>query len=608
MDLYQRRSDDRGMKTFPVLAILFISCYFLFFSGGSLGTYFTFDDGMNLVALHRHWEVPLYTSVLDVLKVFTPAYRPLGALFYRPLYNLFGFNPLPFRIVAYLLMILNILLAFRFARALEATGEACALSTLLFCYNGSMQDLYYNTGTIYDLMCFPLYIGAVLLYVRRRSRSLPLDFPTMSIVMILFLAALDAKEMAVTLPLALLIYEVLYRYRDHASRQTLRRSGGFLLLMFAAAAAFLKIKVADLSGNALYHPHLSPGFILTGMGHYFEQLLYLRPGSFGPAKVVIALGALLAVAAALRSRAAAFGTLFFAVGLLPLAVIGPRTGYAAYVAYPGFTLALAVILTSARSALMRVIRKPDFELAGMVALFLLVAAISIESFAHTRKILISNALWDEQRRIDLFTGLKREISEFPPNARILLVDDVWGPDWGPMFLTRLLYHNPGLWLDRVRNPADIVDRDSYDLLISYQQPLQNQRSPRIFGVRETWETHWFPYRKGEFTVTAPNENRAIRNIAFSPSSIEAGQAVTVAVPGLSNGKIDAIYRIVSGVKSITYSVDSWCALDSTGTGTIVAPSHVGKIARFAIDWVRPSKGRWIFAHGELALTQASHPR
>ena len=611
------------MKTRPVLAILFIACYFLLFSVDSLSTWFTFDDGMNLIALHRHWAVPFRSNVLDVLQVFSTAYRPLGALFYGPFYDLFGFHPLPFRIAAYLLLILNIVLAYRFAKALGASREACALSTLLFSYNGSMQDLYYNTGTIYDLLCFPLYIGAVLVYVRRRSKSLPLDFRTMAMVTVLFLAALDAKEMAVTLPAALLLYEVIYRARD---RQL--RTGGFLLLMLAASGVFMRIKVAELSGNALYHPHLSVPFILTGMGHYFEQLLYLRPESFGPVKVTLALTLLLALAAAFRSRAAAYGTLFFAAGLLPLSVIGPRTGYAAYVAYPGLTLAFGAILAAARSALTRVLARREKEAAaaqpgrpqktmvyptegrqdatrwdtlGADALFLLVAAISIVSFAHTRKILISNALWDEQRRIDLFTNFEQQIPEFPPNARILLQDDAWGPDWGPMFLARMLYHDPSLWMDRVKTPAEIVDRDSYDLLIAYKQPLMNYRSPRTLGIRRTWDTRWFPYRKSEFAVTAPNENRAIRTVEFTPSTTEAGRTVTVTVPGLANAKLDVIYRILTDGKATIHSAEGWCVLDSQGLCSVIAPSS-GKRTTLAVDWIRPSKGRWIFTHGALQIT------
>src|ERR1017187_7954770 len=72
----------RRSRSLSVLAALFISAYFFLFTYDSLNAYFTFDDGMNLVALHHHWEVPLRANIVDALKVFTPAYRPLGALVY----------------------------------------------------------------------------------------------------------------------------------------------------------------------------------------------------------------------------------------------------------------------------------------------------------------------------------------------------------------------------------------------------------------------------------------------------------------------------------------------------------------------------------------------
>jgi hypothetical protein len=429
-----------------------------------------------------------------------------------------------------------------------------------------------------------------------------LNIATMLIVMLLFLAALDAKEMAVTLPAVLLLYEVLYRYWDFRSPAAILRTGGFLAVMFVATAAYLKIKVADLSNNALYHPHLSIQFILTGIGHYFEQLFYLEPESFGPVKVAIAIVLLLAAAAVCRSRAIAYGTLFFVVGLLPLSVIYHRGGYAAYVAYPGLTLALAAILASARSSLLRITGKENLHVATTVALFLCVAVTSVTCFAHTRKILMKNALWDEQRRIDLLTGLKRQIPEFPPKARILILDDPWGPDWGQMFLIQLMYHDPTVWVERVKNGVETGNRDSYDLLLTYQQPFLGEKLSRLFGVRKIWEFHWTPLSEGQFTLTAPSESRTPRNIDFSPSAARAGRPVKLTVPGLANVKIDVIYRLLSNGNSWTQSVENWCSLDSQGACTVTAP-HAGPVATFTIDWVRPSKGRWIFTNGILALVE-----
>jgi hypothetical protein len=596
---------EKRSRALSVLTVVFLALYFLVFSADALRTYFTFDDGMNLIALHRHWAIPIRANLLDVLKVFTPAYRPLGALFYRPLYELFGFNPVPFRVVCHLLMAVNIVLAYRFARVLEATPEAAVLSTLLFAYNGSMGDLYYNTGTIYDLLCFPLYIGAILVYTRDRSRNRHLGWTAMLVVMALFLAALDAKEMAVTLPAALLLYELLYHCREFTHLKHLLRTGGFLVLMFAASAFFLKTKLAVMAAHELYRPRVDVSYIVSGIGHYFEQLWYLKPDSFGAMPAAISIALFVAAGVLLRNRTAVYGILFFTIGLLPVAVIVRRSGYAAYVVYPGLTLALGAILASVRSAVVRVTGKTNLELASRIALFFCVAVVSVKGFAHSRKIAMGNALWDEQRRIDLLTGMKEQIPEFPPGARVLILDDPWEPGWGPMFLARMRYGDPALWMDRVRNLIDTAPKDSYDLLISYKQPLLVPRSPRMLGVRKAWELRWFPYRKGEFVLTGPSADRAIRNINFSASAAAPGERVTVNVPGLGNSRIGAIYRIVSGAGTVTHSVENWCALDSKGSCTISAP-NVQHPAKLAVDWVRPSKGRWIFTHGELKIDPQSH--
>ena len=64
-----------------ILATLFISCYFILFSYDSLNTYFCFDDGMALIALHHLWEVPLRANILEVLSVFTPAQKSVSQSF-----------------------------------------------------------------------------------------------------------------------------------------------------------------------------------------------------------------------------------------------------------------------------------------------------------------------------------------------------------------------------------------------------------------------------------------------------------------------------------------------------------------------------------------------
>ena len=592
-------SSDRSLS---ILAALFILGYFLLFSYNGLSAFFTFDDGMNFIAMHHQWEVPLWRNVLDVLKVFTTENRPLGALFYRPMYSLFGFNPLPYRIVVYLFMTLNIGLVYLLARALEANRESAALCTLLFCYNASLVDLYYSTGTIYDVWCFSLYIGALLVYVRERSLPRQPRGRSMLIVMALYLAALDAKEMAVTLPFSLALYELLYRYRDFKNRPTLTRVAGFLAAIGIVTAIYLKVKVTDMANNQFYHPHLSLSFVLSGMAHYLAQLCYRPPDAFGATQVILTSVVLLGAGAVLRSRPVIYGTLFFIAGMIPVAVIPPRGSYAAYIAFPGLTLALGTVLACSRAALVRIGKKENLQQASAIALFLLVAVISAKVFLKYREDAMGNILWGQERVSGLLDAFKRTIPEFPPNGRILILDDPWGPDWGPMFLTRLMYDDPDVWVDRLRNPEKPGPRDSYDLLVTYQQPYIDMGPAKIFGLRMKWEIRATTSIPAELIVSAPSESRAPRNIDFAPVATRTGRPVTVTVPGISNVKIDAIYRILSNGKSTLHVVEGWCTLDDKGTCTVTTP-QAGQVGMLVVDWIRRPNERWIFTNGVLTVVE-----
>jgi hypothetical protein len=590
---------DRALS---LLAAFFILGYFFLFSHDSLHTYFTFDDGMAILPFHHQFEKPIWTNLVEVLKVFTTANRPLGAFFYRPLYRIFGFNPLPFRIVIEILLALNIGLAYWWARTIGASKEAASISTLLFCYNASMVDLYYNCATIYDVLCFGLYIGAMIVYIRGRRTGNPLSARRILWVILLYLLALDSKEMAVTLPGTLLLYEILFRYRDLRRRPVVARSGCLIAALFAASAIFLKVKVAHLSHVNEYAPHVSLKFVLLGYAHYFEQLLYREDGSMSAVTACAILAGLIAAGMLVRSRTAIFGTLFFIAALIPVAIIPPRSGYAAYVAYPGLTLAIGAILASARSQLVRLAGREKWQTATAILLFLCAGAVQARVQTDKRWRGMGTIVWDQAHRIAFMEGFARAVPEFPPDARVLITQDCWGPDWGPMFLSRLLFHNPTLWVDRVKNMDHPPDLASYDILVAFQDNGVDLRPAKLFGISLPWEIRAVDTGGSQFIVSPPNPNRAVPSIVFSPPAVRTGRAVTVTAPGLKNVAIDVMYRILSEGRSQTRVVGGWCTLDANGSCTIAAP-YIGQSGLLAVDWIRPKHGRWIYTSGVLTVVE-----
>jgi hypothetical protein len=596
------QSEQSGSRSFFLLASLFILAYFALFSYDSLNTYLSFVDGMNLTTMHHVWEVPFRRNLIEILKVFTKENRPLGALFYRPMYAAFGFNSFAFRVAVYILLIVNIIIAHRFARRFGATKGAAALSTLLFCYNASLSDLYYNTGTVYDLLCFPLFFLALLFYVRDRSKG-RLSNGTMIAVMLLFLASLDAKENAVMLSADLLFFELLYRREDWKSRATLQRVVAFLAAIGIVCAIYLKVKVTDMATNDLYHPHTDPAFVLKGMGHYFEQYFYLKPDSLGVGAAAAVILVLLGASVALRNRAAIFGILFYLAGVFPVAIIPPRGGYAAYLAFPGLTLVIGAILDQLRTTIIRVTRQQRWERPSMVVLFLGVAAFSVSRYQHDRKVGMQNVLWSQQRVIGFVEAFKRQIPEFPPEARILVLDDPWGPDWGPMFLIRLRYNAGDIWVDRSHNPEKTGGRDSYDLLVTYKDPNIEFYDDKILGFKLKWEARARSSVDAYLLFSAPTEARAPRNLDFSPVAVRTGMPLKITIPGVASTRIDAVYRVISRDKTITKVAKEFCDVDDKGTCTVMAP-RVTNMGALAIDWIRRGPNeRWIFTNGVVTVVQ-----
>lgn len=552
----------------------FILAFFLFFSYHALDSYFTFDDGTTIYAALKLFDHPWWQDILNVLIVFTKEFRPLTALFWRPLYAIFGFDPLPFRIVVHVFLTLNIGLVYLWARHLNASREVGALAALVFCYNASMLDLFYNTCLVGDVTCFLFYGLAFIAYVRGWRVA----------TIVCFLLALDSKEQAVTLPGMLLLYEIMFR------RNELRRRWLLPAVMLLADIVYLRIKVADMSQNPDYNPHVTVAWVLKNIAHYVEQLLYFPQDSISIVVGLLILAAAFGAGVWLRRTEAVFGVLFFIATLLPIAVIQPRAGYAAYIPYFGMALAIGGLLSGLRMLVFGTER-------GAVPVFL--AAAFVIGWGHivNRMPGLGYYEWSNPPIITLMKQFEGNIPEFPPGARILLTGDNWEPDWGPMFLVRLLYHDNTVWVDRPKNMAKPPDPMAYDAVVAYTPPAV-KLGPAYLNrhLSIPWETRGtIEPATSQFQVTSPHANGAASPLKFTPNRVHKGEVVTLSAPGLSNVALNVVYRFGGNVRVLK----EWCTLDAAGTCRLPTPPERGELM---VDWVQPEGRRWIFTSGVLIVT------
>lgn len=590
-------------KKLAFLSGLFILLFFLFFSYPSLSAYFTFDDGTAVVGDLYQFDAPWWRNLLHILTVFTPAYRPLSTAFWRPLYAMFGYNPFPYRLAMYLLMIANIGLAYVWSRRLEATRDAALLTVLFFCYNGAMCDLFYDTCTVTDVLCFFFYGLSVAVYLRARIEGNTISLPRGVFIMIFFGLALDSKELAVAIPGILTIYEVLFHWQDFRDKLKVRRVVQFLALMFAVDALYLKVKVADMGQNAAYHPHVTLGFILNNIAVYLRELFNLPEKAISPLGAILILAGFLAVGALLRNRQVIFGTLFFVTALIPVAVIPPRGGYCAYIAYFGLTLAAGATLAGARNFFTRSIEDPALRQRTAVGLFVVVAVLL--GWGHMNRWTPSNQYfeWMNPQVYGLYDNFQRVIPEFPPNARVLLTEDNWQSDYGQMFLLQLMYHDKTVWLDRPKMLPKPPDLASYDLVVSYTSAYVDLLPGNLFGIPMKWMVRGSTPNSGHFVYSSPSAHGATCRVDFAPQAVRSSASTTLTVAGLNNVAINVLYRMVSPEKSTLHLASNFCTLDASGSCTITAPSPEGSMGALIVDWIQPANQRWIFTGGVLAVVK-----
>jgi hypothetical protein len=470
-----RTAGRRTPDLWPLFAAA-IASLLLWFARSGLFVYLTGDDTMNI---YKAWREPYPRILLENLFYFTPAYRPMGSLVYRLLFDLAGVHALPFRILCFALMLGNLYLLYRTAAAIS-TKETGLLAALFASYNPGFIDFYYNTGTIYDLLCFTFYFLALGLYVHIRKAGQYLKRRTLISFLILYVCALNSKEMAVTLPAILFGYELIFG----RPRQEVESPGhGASRWRPAVLSAVLTIPYvlgkfsspSPLIGNEAYRVHLGLRTYFRALGHYLE-IFALPFDSLNVSASVLILLLLGTIAILGRWRSLVFAWLFILITPLPVAFVGLRGGYAIYISTFGIALFLAVSIVESRKALAKFVTGNDGPLAfgtrRLLQFDTFVLCLLLLLVFHNSRPLVEVSSAD--RRLQSFAmQIGAMQPKIDPSWKILFLDDPFPTeDWTPLSWLRLYCRAPDLVVDRIKRMPQMPDQnviDSYDGIFTFDE-------------------------------------------------------------------------------------------------------------------------------------------
>lgn len=181
--------EPRAYLLIPLLCLV----YGWILAGEGLWAFFSPDDIMNLA---NYLQYPVRHWALAAVFPFDPAVvRPLGGLWYLGLYRMVGFEPFWYHASCFVLLAINIVLFYVVALRIAGSFFGAAVATVLFSYHARLVDLYYSTGTIYDILATALVLGMVVAYVAGWRGAMGT-----ALILALFVLALGTKENAVVAP------------------------------------------------------------------------------------------------------------------------------------------------------------------------------------------------------------------------------------------------------------------------------------------------------------------------------------------------------------------------------------------------------------------------
>jgi hypothetical protein len=454
-----------------VFALLLLT-YFVYFSWDVLQVHFAADDMMNLAFAWRPGPAQL------VLMQFMPwreFYRPMAGLFYASLLHFFGLNPAPYHVAILCILLINVYLLHRLAKLLGGDNWTAGLVSVLACYHAGLSSVYYNIAYAYDALCGLFYFSALVYYLRTREAGESPKALQVAAFLALCLCALNSKEMAVTLPVILLVYECLYNFRP--LRRNSRDLGRWLVgpgrvLMYAAALDIVYIfgrmwAPGAMTNNESYRPVVSRDRILDFQIRSFSDL-FESWNYFGWREVLV-LWLLLGYLAWRRDRPILkFCWYFLLLTPLPIEFLKDRVGGRLYIPFAGWAIFLSVVFVDlARRGADFLAGEPLFRHLGRRRLLAALIAAGVFLWARENHRIKRLSIKPTMAQTGLLTwNVIQQVRALNvrarPNSTVVVLNDPFA-EYDMQFIFELWMQDRSVivWLERLQphTPAELAHAD-----------------------------------------------------------------------------------------------------------------------------------------------------
>jgi len=472
--------------------IALLVLYFLHFGLRSLSAPFRPDDMMNM---WQYWHAGWLKAVRASLCFWSSVGRPLAAIYYLPLYSFFDLSPKPYRVVTIALIAAAIPIAYSLARSLSSSRSVAFLAVFAWCYHPRLSNLLFLNSFIYDVLCSLFYLAALAWYICIREQNRSLNLLQLAGCFALYICALDSKEMAVTLPVIVLLYELL-KYCYQPERQEFFRwiwhEASFALIAGLITSIYCYNKIYGpeswaVRGIEVYVPHYSWHAFTTSNATFFSHIFYLFPNHVITDGELLAAWALVFLYAFLRrDRMLELMAFWVVITPLPLAFVTPRKGACLTIILFGWAMIFAKLISDlslliARLPLLHKARVVPLRAGVMLCVVIL---LGVGTERQNRRYGLGWLHGGEKTAhvIEAFRALNLQPT---PGSKILLTENPFagssgtGP-WAPVFIAGLHWNDHSLAVyqegQNALNPRQIAEMNY--VLAVHEYKIDVIRGPR----------------------------------------------------------------------------------------------------------------------------------
>jgi len=428
-------------------AALVVTVFFLRFSWCAVYTHFSSDEMMNI---YGYWEPGVWNVASANILFWHKMYRPMGGLYYLPLFHMSGFNPWPYNVARLGILLFVSLLLLRLAARLTGSLTAATLAVMVVAFHPEMVSLTHSGSFIYDILCAGFYFGALLYYLRCRDWDLRLTLGQCCVFLTLYIFALNSKEMAVSLPVIVCAYEVLEASRGAHHIATIAKRFLTHVWPLAAAAvitaAFISFKTYGPDGLAqieLYRPVFTWTRFVESSQRFLNTIFCTT--LFRPWSVLTVWALLLYLGIHKRNRRLLLLLVWAVATPLPLNFIPPHGPGCIYIPLAGWSMIVAI---AGEAVARRIAREPIFAWLPEGAAVVLILAAALFYYAGATAARHDKMALENFRNGEKTWNLIEEFRHLPfrppHGSRIAFVNDPFPEGWDTLFIAKLWWKDRSL--------------------------------------------------------------------------------------------------------------------------------------------------------------------